>query len=158
MRDKTSEQNLVVKAVDPVQSAVAATLYNGSAVSISNNGIDTKAFKSVMFSIHAGTFVGAAALDVAIVANTVDNPLTATLVSGHASPSNTADTDAEFTQITIANDAQVHTAAIQCENFNRYMWVRSYQNAHTVNFEAIAILGNSDRSPQDNSLVFDLNY
>lgn len=144
-------------AVSSAQSAVAATLYNGSAISVSNNGIDTRPYDEINFVINAGIFVGAAELDVSIVGNTIDNPLTATLISGNGSPID-ASVDATFDQISVSNDAQIHLGSIKCKNFNRYMWVRTSQNAHTTNFGVLAILGKGDSDPGSNSPVFDLNY
>lgn len=147
MRGKAIEDLKYVRAVGPAQSAVAATLYNGEAVSVSNNGIDTRHYDEINFVVDAGTFVGSATLDVSIVASNTDNPSGATLVSG-----------AVFTQITTANDAQIHTASIKCKNYNRYMWVRANQNGDTTNFAALAILAKGDSDPAANTPVFDLNY
>ncbi len=157
-RGKIVEDLRYNQVVPAVTSAVAATLYNGSAISVSNNGIDTRPYDEINFIINTGTFVGAAALNCSIMHSATNNPSTATLVSGNASPNDTASTAATFTQVTTANDAQIHNGSIRCSNFNRYMWLRSNQNAHTVPFSALAVLGKGDSDPASNSPVFDLNY
>jgi len=159
MRGKLIEDLKYVQAVAPALRNTAATLYNGSAVSVSNNGIDTRDYDQINFLINAGTFVGAPAVDLVIMHNTVNNPASASIVSGNASPSDTASTNAAFTELTTSNDAQLHTGSINCSQFNRYMWVRSSQAAATSYYSSVAVLGKGDRNPSTTPVpVFDLNY
>ncbi len=159
MRGKLVEDLKYVLAISPALRNTAATLYNGSAVSVSNNGIDTRDYDEINFVANLGTFVGAPALDLVIVGSSTDNPSGASIVSGNASPSDTASTNAAFTTSTTANDAQLRVGSIKCEQFNRYMWVRSAQAAATTYYGVTAVLGKGDRDPSSNLTVeFDLNY
>ncbi len=155
-RGKLIEDVLNQQCFQPAQRTTAVTLYNGSAVAVTGNGIDTRQCDEIVFVLNAGTFLGAAALNASVVQSNTDDPATATLVSGSASPSDTT-TNATFTQITVANDAALHQGSIKSMNFNRYMWLRTYQTAVTTNYSATAHLGRCDRDPQTNSPVFDIN-
>lgn len=159
MRGKLIEDLKYVQAVPPALRNTAATLYNGSALSISNNGIDTRDYDQINFLVNAGEFVGVPAVDLVIMHSNTDNPSTASIVSGNASPDDTGDTEAAFTEITAANDSQLHTGSINCSQFNRYMWVRSAQAAATSYYGSVAVLGKGDRDPSTTPVpVFDLNY
>ena len=159
MRGKLIEDLLYVQGLSSAErSSAPGTIYNGQLSSISNNGIDTQDCDEINFIINVGTVHGGGTLDVAIVQNTTNNPATATLITGNASPNDTAATAARFTQITPANDEQIHTASIKANNFNRYMWARTLVAGASANFGIIAVKGKCDRDPQSNSPVFDLNY
>ena len=161
MRGKLIEDLLYVRAVVPARRSVPGTLFNGSAVSVSNNGIDTRDCDEINFVVNAGAFEGAAGrvtVDIDIFESNSNIPSGATLISGSASPSDTASTAASFTQITEANDQQLHTGSIKAKNFKRYMWAKTMQEGATSNFSILAILGKCDRDPQANDPVFDLNY
>lgn len=159
MRGKIVEDLLYDQVVAAGKySSAPGTLYNGQLSSISNNGIDTRNCDEINFIINAGTVHTSGTLDVSIVENTTNDPSTATLVSGNASPSDTASTAATFTQITPSNDEALHIGSIKCKNFKRYMWARHLVAGASANFGIIAVLGKCDRDPQSNSPVFDLNY
>ena len=159
MRGKLIEDLLYVQAVAGGRySSAPGKVYNGSVSTVTGNGIDTRDCDEINFIINAGLAEGSGTLDVAIVQNTTDVPSTATLITGNASPNDTAATAARFTQISSANDQQLHTASIKAKNFNRYMWARTLVSAASVNFGIIAVKGKCDRDPQTNAPVFDLNY
>ena len=155
-RGKLIEDVLNQQVFAPAQRTTAVTLYNGSLVAVTGNGIDTRDCDEIVFVINAGEFLGAAAMNAAIVESATDNPAAATLVSGSASPTDTT-TNATFTQITAANDNALHQASVKCKNFHRYMWLRTYQTAVTTFYSAAAQQGRCDRDPQTNSPVFDIN-
>lgn len=143
------------QVIAPVQSATEATLYNGSAITVSNNGIDCKDFDEVNFILNAGTFVGSAALDIAIVESDTNNPSTATAISGKNSAQSTV--SAAFTQVTTANDNSVLTGSLFTRNRKRYLWARSYQNAATCVFSVLASK-NSNSAPVSQTVDFDIQF
>lgn len=155
-RGKLIEDVLNVQGFEPAQRVTAVTLYNGNAVATTGNGIDTRDCDEIVFIINAGEFLGAANLAASVVHSNTDDPATATLVAGRGSPNDTAQ-NANFNAITVANDRQLHQASIKCKNFNRYMWLRTYQTAVTTFYSSTAHLGRCDRDPQANSPVFDIN-
>ena len=155
-RGKLIEDVLNQQVVVPAQRVTAITLYNGSAVAVTGNGIDTRDCDEIVFIINAGEFLGAAAMNAAVVHSATNDPDDSALVSGSASATDTT-TNANFTQITAANDNALHQASIKCKNFHRYMWLRTYQTAVTTFFSATAHQGRCDRDPQSNSPVFDIN-
>lgn len=159
MRGKLIEDVVTLQVFEPAQRVTAVTLYNGNQVATTGNGIDTRDCDEIVFVLNAGTFVGAT-LEADIVQSNTDDPSGATLVSGNASPNDTANTNASFTNVTIANDRQLHTLSIKSKNFNRYMWLRTYLQAGTAPYSAIAELGKCDRDPdaQASTPVVDLNY
>lgn len=153
---KLIEDLQYVQAVPPALRNTVATLYNGEALSVSNNGIDTRPCDEINFVVNAGEFVGVPVLDLVIVQSNTNNPATATLITGRTTL-DVAGT-AAFTTITAATDSQLHNGSLKAKNFNRYMWVRSHQAAATTYYGVIAVKGKCDRDPQSNSPVFDLNY
>lgn len=155
-RGKLIEEVLNEQVFGPAQRVTAVTLYNGSLVAVTGNGIDTQPCNEIVFIISAGEFPGAAAMNASVVQSNTDDPATATLVSGSASPSDTT-TNANFTAINAANDNALHQSSIKAKNFNRYMWLRTYQTAVTTNYSATAHKGRCDRDPQANAPVFDIN-
>jgi hypothetical protein len=159
MRGKLIEDLLYVQAVSSGKySSAPGTQYNGVAQTVTGNGIDTRECDEINFVINVGEVNGGGTLDVSIVHAATNDPDDATLVSGSASPSDTASTGATFTQITAANDNQLHTASLKAKEFKRYMWVRSRVAGASANFGVIAVKGKCDSDPQTNSPVFDLNY
>jgi len=158
MRGKLIEDLLFEQCVAPAVRTTAVTLYNGSLISVSGNGINTSECDEINFVINAGTFVGAATLNADVIgSNTNDPSVNAALLSGRTSPNDAAG-NATFTTITTANDARRHAASIKSKNFPKWMWLRTYQTADTTNYSALAIKGKCDRNPQINNPVFDLNY
>ncbi len=155
MRGKLIEDLKYVQAVPSAQRVSAASLYNGSS-SASSNGIDTRDYDEINFVVNSGTFAGTAEVELFVYENTVDDPSSASLVSGYDSAS--ASDDGTFTAITTANDAAVQNASMKCKNFERYLWVISSQNAYCTNYGVTAVLGKADSDPYDNSPVFDLQY
>jgi len=153
-RGKLIEDVLNVQCFEPGLRTTAVTLYNGNGVATTGNGIDTRDCDEIVFIINAGLVN--ANLEADVVHSNTDNPATATLVAGQGSPNDIAD-NSNFNAITVANDRQLHQGSIKCKNFNRYMWLRTYQTAITANYSATAHLGRCDRDPQANNPVFDLN-
>lgn len=159
MRGKLVEDLLYKQVVKAKKwSSAPGTLYNGSASSVTGNGIDTRGCDEINFIINVDTVEGSGTLDVSIVHSTTDDPSAATVVSGNASPSDTASTAATFTQITSSNDDQLHIGSIVAKNFHRYMWARCLVVGASANFGIIAVKGKCDIDEQSNSPVFDLNY
>jgi hypothetical protein len=159
MRGKLIEDLLYTQVVAAGKySSAPGTQYNGVAQTITGNGIDTRECDEINFIINVGVMHGAGTLDVAIMDSATDDPDDATLITGNASPSDTASTSAAFTQITAANDNGLHTASIKAKEFKRYMWARTRVAGASANFGIIAVKGKCDRDPQTNSPVFDLNY
>lgn len=146
MKGKLIEDVLNVQAVDSMQVTSAGTLYNGVAVSVTNNAIDTRASDNIVFCINAGEFL-AGTLDCDIVESDGVDPAAATAITG-----------AEFDQITTANDEGLHNGSITCKNYKRYFWARTYNSAGTMPFGIVATLAKNDSDPQSNSPVFDLNH
>jgi len=153
-RGKLIEDVLNVQVFAPDERTAATTLYNGSAVSVTGNGIDTRDCDEIVFKINAGDVN--ATLNADVVASTTDDPSGATLVTGRQTTNDTV-SNASFTAITTANDNAIHQASIKCKNQNRYFWLRTYQTAVTTQYSAEASLGRCDRDPQANSPVFDIN-
>lgn len=153
-RGKLVEDVLNQQVFAPAERTTATTLYNGSAVSVTGNGIDTRNCDEIVFKINAGTVY--ATLNADVVASNTDDPSGATLVNGQLNP-NDSTGNATFTAITTANDNAIHQGSIKCKNFPRYMWLRTYQTAVTTQYSAQASLGRCDRDPQANSPVFDIN-
>ena len=155
-RGKLIEDVLNQQVVVPAQRVTAVTLYNGSAVAVTGNGIDTRDCDEIVFIINAGEFLGAAAMNASVVHSTTDDPDNATLVSGSSS-ANDSTVNANFSTINADNDNALHQGSIKCKNFHRYMWLRTYQTAVTTLFSATAHQGRCDRDPQTNSPIFDIN-
>jgi len=155
-RGKLIEDVLNYRVVVPDERTTAVTLYNGSLVAVTGNGIDTRNCDEIVFVINAGDFPGAAAMNASVMHSATDDPDDATLVSGSSSPSDST-VSANFSTINADNDNALHQGSIKCSNLHRYMWLRTYQTAVTTNYSAIAKLGRCDRNPQANSPVFDIN-
>ncbi len=153
-RGKLIEDVLNQQVFAPGLRTTAVTLYNGSGIAVTGNGIDTRRCDEIVFIINAGLVHAALAADV--IASNTDNPATGVLVNGQLNP-NDSTGNATFTAIGLTNDNAIHQGTIKCKNFARYMWLRTYQTAVTANYSATAHLGRCDRDPQSNSPVFDIN-
>lgn len=159
MRGKLVEDLLYQQAVKAKKwSSAPGTLYNGQAVSVSMNGIDTRDCDDINFVVNVDTVEGSGTLDVGIYHSNTNDPSTASIVSGNASPSDTASTKAQFTRVTSANDDALHIGSIRASNFYRYMWAATRVLGASANFGVVAVLGKCDRDPQSQTAVFDLNY
>ncbi len=146
-RGKLIEEAKHVQVVTPADREGNDTLYNGVAAG-SASGIDTMDFDEVNFIINAGTFVGDESVAASIAHSDTDDATASTALSG-----------ADFTAITTANDAQIHTASLRSESvsFKRYLFLKTVQTGTgTSVFSAAAILGRDHANPQTNSPVFDL--
>lgn len=141
-------------AIHPTQGTASTTLYNGSAVSISNNGIDTRSYDEILIKVSSGTMYDGSTLNFAVYESESNDPSAATLASYDDQEG--TDTDATFTQITDSDDEQV--GFLKTAMTKRYLWVQSYQSSVTVNFEASYVLGKADTLPVDNLATFEIGF
>jgi hypothetical protein len=146
--DKVAENVKVVNAMTAQRLAAATVFYNGYPITFGAVGIDTLGYNSAEFVLNVGTVLGAVATLInQVYESTTNDPTAATLVTG-----------ASFTSATSASTAALQEGAIQCENTNRYLFLRTeVQGAPmTIDFGAVAILGNAKNLAVSKTLVFDL--
>ena len=136
----------ILIAVIAQTSSSAATLFNGVS-SGGTNGIDTRGQDEITILANVGTIATSGTLDLTIVQSDTNDSSTATAITG-----------AVFTQFTPANDLAIYTGSIKCKNYKRYMWVKSIQSAHAIVFSASVVMGLSDRLPNANNPVFNLDH
>lgn len=128
-------------------------LWNGSAVSVSNNGLDTRDYDEVVYNVDVGELSSGGTLDVSIFASDTNNPTTASIINEKNNAGTL--TDATFTQFTTANTNQL--GWIKCSQTPRYHWVMTYQGTASVYHSVKAIL-RANRVPVDNSPTFEIGY
>jgi hypothetical protein len=135
-----------IVAVIAQTSSSAATLYNGVS-SGGTNGLDTREQDELVIVANIGTIATSGTLDLTLVESATNDSSTATAITG-----------AVFTQFTPANDNAQYCGSVKCKNYKRYIWVKSVQTAHAIVFGVSAVMGHSNRLPNANSPVFDLNH
>jgi len=143
---KIIEVMKIIAAVIAQTSSSAETLYNGVS-SGGTNGIDTREHDELVVEVNVGAIATSGTLDLTLVESDSNDSSTATAVTG-----------AVFTQFTPANDNALYSGSVKCKNYKRYFWVKSVQTAHAIVFGASVVMGQSNRLPNANSPVFDLNH
>ena len=125
-------------------TTTGTTLWNGT--SATNTGLDTRDYDECVIHLNVGT-LSAGGYSAAVYECATNNADSATAVSG-----------ADFTAVTTATDDDQQVGAVVCKATKRYLWVRTVSNSTAGNFDigAVAILYKADKSPTDNSEVFDV--
>ena len=154
MGSKLIEDVKIQQAIYPTGGTASTCLYNGSAVSVSNNGIDTLGYDEIIFTLSYGTAYTGSVLNAYVVGATTNNPSGATTVT--LLDDTGASATATFTGLTTTSD-QIQKATIKANNANRYLWLKTYQDSVTVNFSAVAIL-KATSMPVNNSPVFEIGF
>lgn len=153
--NKIIEGIKIQKVISPTGGTASTCLYNGSAVSVSNNGIDTFGYDEIVFVVNYGTAYTGSSLDCSIMAASTNNPASASVVA-LLNDSGTS-TNATFTAFGTTSNT-IKNATIKCSNASRYQWLRTYQGSVTVNFSAVAILGKCKEEPISNSPEFEIGF
>jgi hypothetical protein len=125
-------------------TTTGTTLWNGSTAT--NTGLDTRDYDECVIHLNVGT-LSAGSYAAAVYESATNNADVATAV-----------TDADFTTITTATDDDEQVGSVVCKGTKRYLWVRTVSNSSAGNFDigAVAVLYKADKSPTDNSDVFDV--
>ena len=147
MRGKLAENLKTQQIIDPVSITATGTLFNGESTTTSGISIDTQDYDECLIVLNTGTFSSSATVDFAVYESDTDNTGVATALS-----------DADFTQVTSANDESRQSMNILCKNTKRYLWVRSSKTGTTdaALICATAILGKKRNGPTDESPVADI--
>ena len=147
----------VGKLVEPA-NYVDGTFYNGSAVSVTNNALDTKDFDELIIIVNSGdatSFLVGDTLDVSLYESDGVDPAAATLVS-LADQEGTA-TAATVTQITSASDSAI--GFVKTSASKRYIWARSVVASITsCNYAINYILGKADSMPTSQVADFEVGF
>ena len=145
MSGKAVENLKFQQIIKPAQRTGTAALYNGE-TSTTSNYIDTQGYDDLTIILNAGTSLGSSSVAGALYEDSTDTDTSATAITG-----------ADFTAITTSTDDAIQVASIHCADYERYMWVRTYDSTGaTSNYSAVAILSKGGVLPESNSPVFDL--
>jgi len=144
---KLIEDVKTVQVQLPVSTTTAATLFNG-ATAANASGIDGQDFSEIVIALNAGQVTGNGTLDVILMESDTDSAAAASAVS-----------DANFDQITTANDNALYVGSALNKYLKRYLFVRSVKGGTgSVDFAITAQESRYCKVPvsQSNTVAFDI--
>lgn len=140
-------------AVAPLTSTTTTALYNGSAVSVTNNGIDVSGFDEAVFMVSVGD-VNSSTLDVSLYESDGIDPSEATLVSLPVAGASSG-TNASFTQIDENGNS---FGAVKTKATKKYLWVVTESGASAQEYAVFYALGKADSVAVSQTADFDIGY